>query len=340
MTPRISVIATVLNEAESIGLLMDSLLAQTRLPDEVIIVDGGSSDGTPDILQSYCDKLPLRVLSHPGCNISEGRNHAIAAAQGNIILATDAGMWLAPVWVEDLTRPFETIPDVRVVGGFFEADAHSLFEMAMGAAVSRLVDEINPEIFLPGSRSIAYFKSDWEAVGGYPKWLDFGEDMVFVLNLRRLTPRFVFAPQAIVHFRPRSSLRTFFKQYRHYALGDGKADLRRKQHILRYSTYCGLIPAIGLSGVFINPVLWLLYLVGAAIYLYHPYGRLIHALRQSQEITFISALHALLLLPIIRVVGDMGKMIGYPAGVIWRWRNTPPDWRYMADKQPCTTSMP
>ncbi|HRI55746.1 MAG TPA: glycosyltransferase, partial [Anaerolineae bacterium] len=50
---RVSVICTVLNEAEAVGRLLDSLAAQSRPPDEVIIVDGGSSDGTPAVVMSH-----------------------------------------------------------------------------------------------------------------------------------------------------------------------------------------------------------------------------------------------------------------------------------------------
>jgi glycosyltransferase involved in cell wall biosynthesis len=330
MKHTISVIATVLNEGESLRNLMDSLVAQTRPPDEIVIVDGGSRDNTVAILQSYCDTLPLRIVIEPGCNISQGRNRAIAAAHGDIIAATDAGLWLSPDWVEKLACPFETIPDLHLVGGFFEADARSLFEIAMGAAVSRLVDEIKPDTFLPGSRSLAYLKSDWSAVGGYPEWLDFSEDMVFILNLRRLSSRFVFAPEAIVHFRPRSTFRAFFKQYYHYACGDGKADLWRFRHLARYTTYVLAIPLIALLGIVMHPAFWLLYLPGAAFYLYQPYRRLSHALYTARRTDLRSVLTAAVLLPIIRVVGDAGKMSGYPTGLYWRWRNPPPDWQYDA----------
>jgi len=67
---KVSVIATVLNEGPAIRRLLDSLVAQTRAPDEVVIVDGGSSDDTVSILQDYADQghLPLRVLDEPGAN--------------------------------------------------------------------------------------------------------------------------------------------------------------------------------------------------------------------------------------------------------------------------------
>ena len=67
----ISLIATVLNEGQSMHRLMQSLVEQTRLPDEIVIVDGGSRDDTVAILHSYADRLPLRVLPmlHPEARV-------------------------------------------------------------------------------------------------------------------------------------------------------------------------------------------------------------------------------------------------------------------------------
>lgn len=332
----ISLIATVLNEGQSIHRLMRSLVAQTKLPDEVVIVDGGSRDDTVAIIQSYADRLPLRVLVEPGCNISAGRNRAIAAAQGDIIAATDAGVELDSQWLEKLTHPLVENPAVQVVGGFFHAEATNLFELAMGATVLPLVEEIDPATFLPSSRSIAFRKAAWAAVGGYPEWLDYCEDLIFDLRLKAISSQqeiqaersvkpFAFVPDAIVHFRPRGSLRSFFKQYYLYARGDGKADLWRKRHAARYITYLAAVPAVFLLGLWIHPLLWLLYLPGAYVYLRQPYRRL-KSLQQSEN-SVLSTLYLFALIPIIRVVGDIAKMIGYPVGWAWRLRHHPPDWR-------------
>lgn len=352
----ISLIATVLNEGQSIHRLMRSLAAQTCLPDEVVIVDGGSRDDTVALIQSYADKLPLRVLVEPGCNISQGRNRAIAAAQGDIIAVTDAGVELAPNWLENLTRPLIDNPGIQWVGGFFTAQATTRFELAMGATVLPLVDEINPATFLPSSRSVAFRKPVWEAVGGYPEWLDYCEDLIFDLRVKEVTSRqlpvarqnqsessrpetgnskletgFALAPDALVAFRPRSSLRAFFKQYYLYARGDGKADLWRKRHAARYLTYLVAAPLILALGLGIHPLLWLLFVPGAVYYFGQPYRRL-HILLQNPENSRLLEsgnlkLEAYLLIPVIRVVGDIAKMLGYPVGWWWRLRNHPPDWR-------------
>ena len=93
---RVTVISTVLNEGEAIRRLLDSLVAQTRPPDEVVIVDGGSRDNTVAVIEAYAGRLPLRVLVEPGANISRGRNVAIAAATSEVIASVDAGVWLEP----------------------------------------------------------------------------------------------------------------------------------------------------------------------------------------------------------------------------------------------------
>jgi glycosyltransferase involved in cell wall biosynthesis len=322
----ISAIVTVLNEGESIRRLLDSLAAQTCRPDEVIIVDGGSRDNTVAVLEEYAQRLPLHIFVEPGANISEGRNRAIERAQGDILAITDAGVALEPDWLEQITRPLLENSSLQVVGGFFQADAQTVFEAAMGATVLPLGDEIDAVTFLPSSRSIALRKSAWERVGGYPEWLDYCEDLIFDLRLKQFSD-FAFEPNALVYFRPRASLRSFFKQYYLYARGDGKADLWRLRHAMRYATYFVAAPAVALLGALVHPLLWALFLLGAAVYLYQPYRRLPRVLREAGCTSLGQTLRAAALVPVIRVVGDLAKMIGYPAGWRWRLQNHPPDWR-------------
>jgi glycosyltransferase involved in cell wall biosynthesis len=80
--------------------VLDALAAQTRPPDEVVIADGGSRDSTLAILREYDEagRLPLRVIEAPGANIAQGRNAAIRAASGEIIVSTDAGVHCEPDW--------------------------------------------------------------------------------------------------------------------------------------------------------------------------------------------------------------------------------------------------
>lgn len=321
---RVSVICTVLNEQEAIGRLLDSLLAQTRPPDEVVIVDGGSADGTPATILSYAGRLPLKLQEARGANISRGRNLAVKRATGQVIASTDAGVRLEPDWLERLVEPFAGLSDEQLdaghyaAAGVFQADPQSTFELALGATTLPAVDEIDPARFLPSSRSVAFTKAAFEAGGGYPEWLDYCEDLIFDFRLIDACGGFAWAPGALVHFRPRPTLRSFFRQYYRYARGDGKADLWRKRHLVRYATYLAALPALLLLSVLHSPLWLLALLAGGLIYCRRPFVRL---RRQWQGYRPSQRLAAALLIPVIRGVGDVAKMVGYPVGLRWRWAN-------------------
>ena len=313
---RVSVIVTVLNEGEAIRPLLDSLIQQSRLPDEVVVCDGGSTDHTLSVVEEYKAWLPLHLIVVPGANISQGRNQAIAAATGQIIAATDAGVVLSPYWLEDLVKPIEA-GETAVASGWFEPDPFTDFEVVMGATVLPDLEDIDPHTFLPSSRSVAFLKTAWAAVGGYPEWLDYSEDLVFDMALRDQVGSFTFVETAVVYFRPRGSLRAFFRQYFYYARGDGKANLWPLRHAVRYLTYLVVLPFI-LSAIWREKWIgWLLLWGGIGAYCKRPAERL-------WPITWgwrpPARLRAFALIPIIRLVGDVAKMVGYPLGLLWRWR--------------------
>lgn len=314
---KVSVIATIKNEGEALRPLLDSLIQQSQRPDEVIICDGGSTDNTLEILTEYKLWLPLKILVVPNTNISQGRNVAIAAAAGPIIAATDAGVVLAPYWLEELIQPILQ-GETAVASGWFEPDPYTDFEVVMGATVLPSRQEIEPGKFLPSSRSVAFLKSAWEEVGGYPEWLDYGEDLVFDFALRERYGEFPFVDTAVAYFRPRSDLTGYFKQYYNYARGDGKANLWPKRHLVRYFTYLVGLPYI-LRLIWREKWPgWVLLLLGSGIYCQRPAQRLWNNTWGWRP---PSRLRAFALIPLIRLVGDVAKMLGYPVGLLWRWRH-------------------
>jgi glycosyltransferase involved in cell wall biosynthesis len=334
MCLKVSVICTLLNEGASIHKLLDSLVQQTRWPDEIIFVDGGSADDTVSVLEGFAAEqdMPVQIIVAPGANISQGRNIGIEVAAGSIIASTDAGVRLDQNWLYELLKPFQNDPKPAVVSGFFVSDPQSAFELAMGATVLPLVSDIDPDSFLPSSRSIAFLKSSWQAAGRYPEWLDYCEDLIFDFRLREAVGPFIFTPAATVYFRPRASLKTFFKQYFQYARGDGKADLWRKRHLVRYLTYLAALPLMALLGAIVSPWWWLLGAILAILGMfYKPYQRLF--LLWIPFSTY-EKLAAICWIPIIRVTGDIAKMSGYPLG--WKWRlerlSTQPELRWRHDE--------
>ena len=325
----VAVIATVRNEVATIDELLRSLLAGHRLPDEIVIVDAGSDDGTLGELQHWAAREPrLTVLTHPGCGRSEGRNAAIAAATAPWIAVTDGGVRLAPGWLEALLGPVEQTSEAPpdVVSGFFRSAPRTPFELALGAITLPTSREIRPGNFLPSSRSVLFSRRAWAAAGGYPAWLDYGEDLVFDLALRRAGARFAWAPRAMAQFRPRRTITAFFQQYYCYARGDGKALLWPRRHAIRYGSYATLLLLLLFS---LHPATRRLrrpacavVAAGAAAYLRAPYCRLLSPEDPaSLAVVWRHNWQTLAWLPVLRATGDLAKMLGYPAGRLWRLRH-------------------
>ena len=201
----------------------------------------------------------------------------------------------------------------------------------MGATVIPDVRELtDTDRYPPSSRSIAFRRDAWEAVGGYPEWIDYCEDVIFDLRLRARFGQFAYAPEAVVAFRPRPGLGAFWLQYYRYARGDGKANLWSGQHMTRYATFL-VGPGLLIAGlllrswplVFASPLPLLGMVVLRSL---TPWRRLGRA---WGNLEFAHKLQAALWVPVIRLVGDLAKLFGYPAGVVWRWRHRAqvPDWR-------------
>lgn len=315
-----SLITTVKNESPALPRLLASLAAQTVLPDEVIIADGGSTDNPREIIEQYTPCLNVVLLDCPGANISQGRNAAIARARHDLIASTDAGVRLDPHWLERLLAPFSQSEPPDVVSGFFVPDPHGAFETALAAGTLPALRDIRPAAFLPSSRSIAFRKRAWTAAGGYPEWLDYCEDLVFDLALRARGARFAFAPDAQAYFRPRPTLDKFFRQYYLYARGDGKADLWLKRHLARYATYLLALPFSLWLWTQVPAFALLLWLAGALVMFGTPYRRLLDL---WGPLTAVGKLIAAGWVPVIRITGDTAKMVGYPVGVWWRIKRQP-----------------
>jgi len=166
---KFSLICTLLNEEKTIGNFIDSIAKQSMLPDEVIIVDGGSKDSTLRTINNkqkqYKNKLNIKVFSKKG-NRSIGRNEGIIHASSEIILLTDAGCILDKNWVKEITKPF-THKKTDVVAGYYKGTANNIFQKSLIPYVLVMSDRVNKKEFLPATRSMAFKRSIWKKAGGF-----------------------------------------------------------------------------------------------------------------------------------------------------------------------------
>ena len=87
-SPQITVIIPTFNRAWVLAKAVDSVLEQTLRPEEIIVVDDGSTDETPELLAAYGDSI--RVLTQPNQGVSAARNRAIRYSSGDFIALLDS----------------------------------------------------------------------------------------------------------------------------------------------------------------------------------------------------------------------------------------------------------
>lgn len=231
--PAVSVIATVLNEVQYIARLVDSLVQQTPPPAEVIIVDGGSIDGTWEWLSEavgrYSTLRPIRdescSLKHCPGPVSRGRNVAIAAASSPLIACADAGCTYASNWLSELTSPLVSGKTEYALGGArLDLTDATVWDLASAPffGVKMQADALTKSCT---ARSMAFTKNLWRKVGGFPESVLLGDDTWFDLEARRIaTPAFVRSAKAIYH--PDNNLLSACRQMSRYAISDGILGVR------------------------------------------------------------------------------------------------------------------
>jgi hypothetical protein len=173
----VSIVATVLNEVQDIGRLVPSLLAQIPPPAEVIIVDGGSTDGTWEWLVNAQTKHPnLQPIRDESCNlkscpgpVSRGRNVAIAAARSQIIACADAGCTYAPDWLARITAPLIAgIAEYALGGACLDLADPTLWDLASAPFLGVKLSPSTPSKSCT-ARSMAFTKDLWRRIGGFPE---------------------------------------------------------------------------------------------------------------------------------------------------------------------------
>ena len=235
---KIALISTVFNEAGNILPWATSLRAQTRQPDEFVIVDGGSTDGTPERLREafgYGDFPAPRVIVEK-CNIARGRNLAIRDTTADIIAATDAGSFPGKEWLGEITRPLVENPKLDVVGGCSKHLFQNDFQKFLEQFENPPARPAGPADVYPSSRNVAFRRQAWAHVGGYPEWLTLtAEDALFNFQLYKIGKQFHHNPAAIVEWPVRDTAPAYFKMHRSYGYGAAEAQLYTRNYLRNWA---------------------------------------------------------------------------------------------------------
>lgn len=307
---KISFITTIYNEEKTIDSFLNSLLFQSKIPDEIIIVDGGSTDDTVERIKKHdsrikSKKLKLKVFVKKG-NRSVGRNEAIKRATGDVIVCSDSGNMLDKDWVKNMIKPFKD-PKVDVVAGYYRGKAENVFQKCIIPYALVMPDKVDPDNFLPATRSIAFTKAVWKKVNGFDESLSHNEDYVFARKLKEIGANFVFAKDAIVYWQPRNTFKQAFIMFIRFAYGDAEASIIRTSVLLLFARYFLGLYLVFLSFLYQSYIPLLIVFIGFLIYLFW-------AILKNYK--YVQNKLAIVYLPLIQINADMAVILGTFFGIL------------------------
>lgn len=245
---KFSLVSTCLNEMGSFQRWRADLERQTRLPDEIVIVDALSTDGTMEALKAWAKENPKVQVHFEKCSAARGRNIAIGMASSEHVVSTDMGVTVTPSWFEKIVRPFEEDPEVQIVMGSYAIDESTAKSPAARAEHFTTGDyrpfirepdgsvSLRPGV-VPGNLSIAYTKTAWEALGRLPEDLSlYADDSVFGRQIMASNFKIAFAPEALVVWKRHRKLKEFWAEVFRYGKGDGEAAIKTPIAFRLYKT--------------------------------------------------------------------------------------------------------
>lgn len=238
LPPSVAVVVPCRNEAAHIVALLDSLAGQTRVPDEIVIVDDGSTDASAAVVAAWAASHPalgVRIISGDGCGPAAAVNAGIRSSTSDFIIRLDGHSRPAEDYVERLLAAGHR----GVIGGVWtiRPGAKTAVAKAIAAAVSHPIGSggaryRHAQDGETGTSAVetvpfgAYPRQLWEQLGGLDEALVANEDFDFNYRARRAGYTVLLDPGIRVEYFARSTLSALARQYFRY--GFWKFQMLRK----------------------------------------------------------------------------------------------------------------
>jgi GT2 family glycosyltransferase len=319
-----SVILPVLNEAVYIERCVRSLVENTYPSDkvEVLVIDGGSTDATREIVSRLNTQYPnVNLLNNPGRILAPGINIGIRSARGDVLIRMDGHAEVPPDFIAQNIAVLAEHPEAWCVGGPIESVSETYVGRGIAAAMMCPVGVGNAKYRLGNHEGPvdtilfgAYRKEVFEKIGLIDESLPRTEDDDLHFRIREAGGIFFLSPRIRSKYYVRPSLTKLWRQY--YQYGYWRIATIRKHH--RPTTLRQLIPlffVLAWIGAFIAdcllyPSCWSLCTLAALYSLVLLAGAAYVALHQGLG----AALPSLVVFPVLHFAYGIGSLVG-----IWRF---------------------
>lgn len=213
-TPKVSILMTTYNAERYVGEALESALAQTYPNFEVVIVDGGSTDRTKAIVDSYSDPRVRGIFSGKRLGIKEGRNVLFKEAKGELWTFLDADDIYLPEKVKEEVLFLEAHPEYAAaycdLRYFFDGKPEKLYRHRYTFHSGEIFEELLKRMFITNT-TLMFRKSVFDALGGYDESLGMVEDWDYFLRMAHAGYKIGFLPKDLVRYRLRWDNNTSFK---------------------------------------------------------------------------------------------------------------------------------
>ena len=215
---------------------MDALINnQNRIPDEIIVVNGGGENDCQETLEKWQKEFPqLKIIKTKNKNLAASRNVGLPHCKGDLILQTDDDARPFQNWIEEIVKAHKNNPDSGVVGG-------RVIDASRGNFLSKIADiatfpnhkKVQKVRSVPGVNS-SYKKEVIKMIGDYDETLFRGEDVDY--NWRAIQSGWdvLYCPEIKVKHLHRPTWKGLFQQ--HFMYGRAHYLVRRKWPTM-YSHY-------------------------------------------------------------------------------------------------------